>query len=686
MSCVTLLETQPPRPPVAKKIPKVDVLHGERRVDDYFWLREKTNPAVLAYLKAENAYTARIMKPTQKFQQALYKEMLGHIKETDLSVPFRYGGFWYYSRTEKGKQYPILCRKRGSLDATEEVTLDLNQLARGRKFLALGVYEVSDDGNLLAYSIDTTGFREYTLYVKDLRTGKPGPEKIPKTGSVAWAADNLTFFYTVEDEAKRQYRLFRHRLGAAKDELIFEEKDELFDIAVDRSRSKVFLFLASTSKTTTEFRYLAAAGPDAAWQIVAPREHDHEYDVDHHGDKFYIRSNKGGRNFQLVTAPIADPRPANWTVLVPHRTNVMIEGVELFASHCVLLERENALPRVTITDLNGGASQRIEFPEPAYEVEPENNPEWETTAFRYAYQSFVTPQSVYDYDRATHTAKLLKRTEVPHYDAAQYESERIFATASDGTRIPISLVYRKGFKHDGSAPLSLDGYGSYGIVNDVRFSASRLALLDRGVVFAQAHIRGGGELGKLWHDQGRMMNKKNTFTDFIAAAEFLLAEKYTARDRLIITGGSAGGLLMGAVMNLRPDLFKAVVTRVPFVDVINTMLDETLPLTVTEFEEWGNPKKKDEYDYLKTYSPYDNLRPAAYPAMLVKTSINDSQVMYWEPAKFVARLRALKTDANPLLLQINLHAGHGGSSGRYDYLKEIAFNYAFILDQAGIHQ
>ncbi|HEY6170048.1 MAG TPA: S9 family peptidase [Verrucomicrobiae bacterium] len=675
---------KPVQPPVAKKIPKVDVLHGDRRVDDYFWLREKTNPAVMKYLRAENAYTDAVMKPTEKFQGALYKEMLAHIKETDFSVPVRYRGWWYYSRTEKGKQYPIHCRKRGSLDAPEEVILDLNQLARGKKFLAVAAFEVSDDGNLLAYSLDFTGFRDYTLFTKDLRTGKVGVEKIPKTGTVAWAADNRTLFYTVEDEAKRQYRLYRHRLGQVNDELIFEEKDELYDIAVARSRSKEFLFLDSTSKTTTEVRYLGASQPEAAWKIIAPRQHEHEYDVDHHGDTFYIRSNKGGRNFGLYTAPVAKPGSDKWTVLIPHRTNVMIEGVELFASHYVVLERENALPRVTITDLNSGKSQRIQFDEPAYEVEPENNPEWETGTFRYAYQSFVTPKSVFDFDLKTRQSKLLKRIEVPGYDAAQYQSERIFATAKDGTRVPISLVYRKGFKRDGAAPLLLDGYGSYGIVNDVRFSSSRLALLDRGVVFAQAHIRGGGELGKVWHDQGRMMNKKNTFADFIAAADFLVRQKYCARERLVITGGSAGGLLMGAVLNLRPDLCKAVMTRVPFVDVINTMLDETLPLTVSEFEEWGNPKKKSEYDYMRSYSPYDNVRAAAYPSMLVKTSINDSQVMYWEPTKYVAKLRALKSDTNPLLYHINLSAGHGGSSGRYDYLKETAFDYAFILGQVGI--
>jgi len=675
----------PPAPPAAAKKPKVDELHGLRLVDDYFWLREKTNPAVIAYLNAENAYTDAVMKPTEKFQAALYKEMLGRIKETDLSVPYRDNGWFYYSRTEKGKQYPILCRRKGSLAAKEEVMLDLNQLARGHTFLGLGTSSVSEDGNLLAYSLDVTGFRQYTLHVKNLATGEVLPEKIEKTGSVAWAADNRTLFYTVEDEAKRQYRLCAHRLGGEKDELIYEEKDELFDIALGRSRSREFLFLGSTSKTTSEFRYLRADHPNGAWKVILPREAEHEYDVDHHGDFFYLRTNKGGRNFRLVKAPISDPRPEKWQEVVPHRPDVMLAGMEFFENFRVLEEREAGLPQLSVTDLRTGQTRRITFPEPAYDIYSAENAGWNATAFRYGYQSLVSPRSIYDFDMEQGGSTLLKCTEVlGGYDPANYQSERVFATATDGTRVPISLVYKKMTRLDGSAPLLLDGYGSYGIPNDVNFSSSRLSLLDRGFIFAIAHIRGGGELGKPWHDQGRMMQKKNTFTDFIACAEFLLARKYTAKDRLIITGGSAGGLLMGAVTNLRPDLFKAVVSQVPFVDVINTMLDESLPLTVSEFEEWGNPKKKAEYDYLAGYSPYDNITAKDYPVMLVKTSLNDSQVMYWEPAKYVAKLRALKTDGNPLLLKINMGAGHGGASGRYDYLHEIAFTYAFILGQVNI--
>ncbi|MBI3879414.1 MAG: S9 family peptidase [Verrucomicrobia bacterium] len=674
-----------PQPPVAKKIPHTTNVHGLTLTDDYFWLREKENRAVLKHLKAENDYTEALMKPTKKLQAALYTEMVARIKETDTSAPVKDGEWWHYTRTVKGKQYPIICRKFRSLDAKEEIVLDLNQLARGHKYLGLGEFDYSDDENLLAYSLDFTGFRQYTLFVKDLRTGKLGPEKIEKTGSVSWAADNRTLFYTVEDEAKRQYRAYRHTLGAKKDELIFEEKDELFDVHVDRTRSKEFLFLGSVSKTTTEFRSLRANDPLGKWKLVAKREQDHEYYPDHHGDKFFIRSNKGGRNFQLVTAPVSDPKPANWAVLVPHDPKVMLMDAELFADHYVLHEREDGLPQLRITDFTGGASHRIAMPEPTYEVSPELNPEFGSRKFRYEYQSLVTPRSIYEYDLATKTAKLLKVQEIPSgYRAEDYATERIFATAGDGTRVPASVVFKKSTARDGSAPLLLDGYGSYGLPNEAEFSSTRLSLLDRGFIFAIAHIRGGGEMGKPWHDAGRMMNKRNTFTDFIAAAEHLVAKRYTSRERLMIEGGSAGGMLMGAVLNMRPDLFHAVVMQVPFVDVMNTMLDESLPLTVTEFEEWGNPKQRAAFDYMMSYSPYDNVRAQKYPAVLVETSLFDSQVMYWEPAKFVAKLRALKTDENPLLMKVNLAAGHGGASGRYDYLKEIAFTYSFLLWQAGM--
>jgi len=672
-------------PPVAKKAPHEVKLHGERRVDDYFWLREKTNAAVLAHLRSENAYTDAVLKPTAKFQASLYKEMLSRIKETDSSVPHRMGGWLYYSRTEKGKQYPILCRKSPAPGAKEVVLLDLNQLGKGKPYVALGASDVSDDGHLLAYSLDFTGFRQYTLFVKDLRTGRLLADRAEKVGTVTWAADNKTLFYTVEDDAKRQYRLHRHELGARKDPLVFEEKDELFDIDVGRTRSKAFLLCSSGSKTSDEVRYLRADDPGGEWKVISKREADHEYDVDHHGELFYIRSNKGGRNFHLATAPVKDPSQKNWQVVVTHRPKVMIAGVDLFKDHSVLLEREDGLPHLRVTELKTGINWRVELPEPVYDVYPAENEEFDTATLRYTYESLGTPRSTFDLDLVRRTSSLLKRQEVPGtFNPDDYRTERLHAAAPDGTKVPISVVYHKGTRRDGSAPLLLDGYGAYGSPNDVGFSSSRLSLLDRGFIFAIAHIRGGGELGKPWHDDGRMMNKKNTFTDYIACADFLVAEKFTRRDRLMITGGSAGGLLMGAVLNARPDLCKAAVLHVPFVDLINTMLDESLPLTITEFEEWGNPKKKSEFDYLRTYCPYSNLRATAYPAMLVKTSLNDSQVMYWEPAKYVAKLRTLKTDANPLLLKINMDAGHGGSSGRYDHLKEIALDYAFLLSQAGI--
>jgi oligopeptidase B len=676
-------------PPMAQKVPHAKVLHGERRVDNYFWLREKTNPAVREYLEAENAYCNAVMKPTEGFQEKLYREILSHIKETDLEVPYRENGWFYYSRTEQGKQYSIHCRKRGSLDAPEEVTLDLNELAKTEKYLRLGAYDVSDDGHLLAHSFDRTGFSDYTLQIKDLRSGQVLPERVERIRSVAWATDNRTLFYTLQDDAKRAYRLYKHRLGTpvAQDELVFEEKDERFNVSLGRSRSRRFVLLTVGSLTASEVRYLSADQPDGVWKLIAPRRQDHEYDVEHHGDFFYIRSNDKGRHFRLVKAPVDDPVEARWQEVVPHRPEVMLEGHFLFSRHYVLFEREGGLPHLRITDLSDGKSHRVAFPEAVYSAFPHVNPEFDTGVFRYGYQSLVTPGSVFDYDMERREAKLLKQREVPGgYESSRYHTERLHATASDGTRIPVSLVYRADVKRDGRAPMWLTGYGSYGAPYSTGFSPARLSLLDRGVICAFAHIRGGGDLGKTWHDAGRMLNKRNTFTDFIAVAEHLMAQRYTSKERLVIEGGSAGGLLMGAVVNLRPDLFRAVIADVPFVDVINTMLDESLPLTVGEFEEWGNPKKPAEYAYMMTYSPYDNLRARRYPAMLVKTSFNDPAVMYWEPAKYVARLRTLKRDRNPLLFKTNLTGSHGGASGRYDRFREIAFDYAFLLTQVGIRE
>jgi len=674
-------------PPVAEKQPKLNTIHGETRQDDYFWLREKTNPKVKEYLDGENAYSEQILAPTKPLQEALYKEMLSRIKETDLSVPYRKGEYFYYTRTEQGKQYPIYCRKKGSLNAAEEITIDLNKLAEGKVFMGLGAYSVNDDGNLLAYSTDTTGFRVYNLNIKDLCTDSLLPDEAKDVGSVVWANDNRTVFYTTKDHAKRPYRLHHHILGATSDDLLYEEKDEMFSVYAWRTRSKAYIMMYLGSLTTTEVRYIKADEPTSDWKIVAQRLQDREYDVDHHGDLFYLRVNDTGKNFRLVSAPVNDPKKETWKEIVPHRSDVMLEGMDFFANHYVVYERKNGLPEIRITELKTGKTHGVTFPEPVYSAFPSTNEEWNAIALRYSYQSLVTPSSIFDWDMNTQKSTLLKQTEVlGGYDATQYTSERLYATAKDGARIPISLVYKKGFKHNGHSPILLNGYGSYGSSFSVNFSSNRLSLLNRGFVVAIAHIRGGGEMGKAWHDQGRMMHKMNTFTDFIAAAEYLIEQKYTSQDRLVIEGGSAGGLLMGAVTNLRADLFKAVVSHVPFVDVINTMLDASLPLTVGEYEEWGNPNKKQEYDYMKQYCPYTNLTAKAYPTILVKTSFNDSQVMYWEPAKYVAKMRSLKTDRNPLLLVTNMGAGHGGASGRYDRLKEIALDYAFMLEQMGIKQ
>ena len=627
------------------------------------------------------------MKATEPLQASLYSEMLGRIKETDLSVPYRKGNDYWYSRTEKGKQYSILCRRRGSLEAPEEVVLDQNVLAKGEKFFALGDVEVSDDGNLLAYTTDVTGFREYTLFVKDLRTGKLGKERIPKVSSVAWAANNETLFYVTDDAAKRPYRLYRHALGAerAADTLVFEEKDEKFALDVSRSRSKAYVFVDSSSHTTSEVGFISADEPSSDLRVIVPREKDREYEVDHRGGAFFVRINDTGRNFRVVMMAAGDSRRDNWKEIVAHREDVMIEGIDVFAGHLVLFERQDGLRHFRVLSFTTGDTHRIEFPEPVYAAFGAENREFDTTLFRFRYQSLVTPESVFDYDVEKRERKLLKQTEVlGGYDPSRYASERIHAKAADGTLVPVSIVYRKGLARDGRNPLLLMGYGSYGSSSNATFSSNRVSLLDRGVVYAIAHVRGGGEMGKKWHDDGRMLAKKNTFTDFIAVAEHLVREKWTSSDRLAIEGGSAGGLLIGAVVNMRPDLFRVAISRVPFVDVINTMLDPTLPLTVGEFEEWGDPRVKEHFDYMMSYSPYDNIAAKAYPAMLVKTSFNDSQVMYWEPAKYVARLRATKTDSNPLVFKVNMAGGHGGSSGRYDRLKETAFDYAFLLTQLGL--
>jgi oligopeptidase B len=677
-----------PAPPAAKKVPHVTEINGHKMVDNYAWLREKSNPEVRAYLEQENAYTDAVMKPTEPFQKKLYDEMLSRVKETDVEVPYREGDYFYYIRFEAGKQYPIRCRKKAGDDAPEEVLLDVNQLAQGQAFMTIQAFAVSPDGNQLAYSYDNTGFRQFTLAVKDLRTGKTLADHAERVGSVVWASDNQTIFYTQEDPvSKRQYRVYRHAAGSTSpDVLAYEEPDERFTVEAYKSRSQAFIFIVSRSHTTSEARYIPATQPDGDWHVLEPRKAGVEYYPDHNADSFYIRVNDTGRNFRLVTAPITDPGAKSWHEIMAHNPDIMLDEMDLFRNFLVLYEREGGLPQIRVIDLRDGQSKRIAFPEQAYAAYPYVNRVYDTTEFRYGYQSPITPPSVFSYDMEKGTSTLLKQKEVPGgYDPKKYQVEQIYAVASDGVKVPISVLHLKGAKLDGTGALYLYGYGSYGISLDSFFNSNIFSMVDRGVVTAVAHIRGGGEMGKAWHDAGRMMNKKTTFTDFIACAEDLTKRGYGSKDRLVIEGRSAGGLLMGAVLNMRPDLFKAALVGVPFVDVMNTMLDESLPLTVGEFEEWGNPKEKAAFDYMITYSPYDNIEAKAYPNMLVKTSFNDSQVMYWEPAKYVAKMRATRTDKNILLLKTNLSpAGHGGASGRYDRLKESAFDYSYILTQMGI--
>ncbi len=673
-------------PPVAKRIEHREERHGETVVDEYYWLRDKASPEVIQYLEAENAYTEAVTKDLQPFADLLYQEMLGRIRQTDLSVPVRRGDYLYYARTEEGRQYTIQCRKKGNMEAGEEILLDLNELAEGLQFLSLGSSSVSNSQDLLAYTTDITGFRQYTLHVKDLKTGATLSDTAERVTSLAWAADDATIFYTTEDAiTKRSDRFWRLSLGSASPELVYEEPDELFRIGCGRTKDRQFILLESAATDSREYRYAPASQPLAPFQVLVPREKDHKYDLEHRDGLFYIRTNRDAKNFRVVTAPVANPEPANWREFIPHRPDVLLEALEMFRDYLVAVDKAEAVNHLRIHNFSTGEWRNLSFPEPVYAAFPAGNVEYDTSLLRYSYQSMITPPSVFDFDMATQEKTLLKQQEVlGGYDPAQYVSERLWATARDGVRVPVSMVYKRGFPRDGASPLFLYAYGSYGIGMPAGFSSHRLSLLDRGMAYAIAHIRGGDEMGEAWHDDGMLMKKTNTFFDFIDTAEFLIQEKWTSPDKLVIEGGSAGGLLMGAVVNLRPDLFRAVHTAVPFVDVMNTMMDASLPLTVGEYLEWGDPNERAAYDYMRSYSPYDNLTARSYPAILVTTSLNDSQVMYWEPAKYVARLRTLKTDKNPLLLKINMGAGHGGSSGRYDKLRETAFEYAWLLRQVGI--
>lgn len=675
-------------PPVAEKHPQSLITHKDERIDNYFWLRERQNPKTIAYLEAENAYTEAMMQHTELLQTNLYNEMLARIKETDLSVPYQQGDYYYYSRTETGKSYPIHCRKKGSLEAQEEILLDQNQLAQGHEYFSLGTFKVSPNHQILAYSIDTSGSEQYTLFFLDLTTKELYPEKITDTYfSLAWGNDNSTIFYTKVDATNRPYQLLRHTLGSeSKDDLIYEEPDDSYFLSVGRTRSQAYIVMSLGSKITSEVHYLDASNPLGDFQVIHPRQQGMEYDIEHHQDYFYIVTNEEAINFKLVKTPVTTPAKSNWQTVIEHREDILLSSVIAFADYLVIVERKAGLPIMRVQKFATAQEQNIPFPEPTYAISLGNNPEFNTTKLRFNYTSLITPSSVFDYDMATGERELKKETEVMGgYNRNQYASEWIFAKAADGTLIPISLVYKKGLKKDGKNPLFLTGYGSYGASYPASFSSSRLSLLNRGVAIAIAHIRGGGEMGRKWYEDGKFLHKTNTFTDFIACAEHLIAQKWTSSNHLAISGGSAGGLLMGAVINMRPELFKVVIAAVPFVDVVTTILDTSLPLSAMEWEEWGNPNDPVYYDYMKSYSPYDNVKAQDYPHLLIIAGLNDSRVKYWEPAKWAAKLRELKTDNNLLLLKTNMGAGHGGASGRYESLKEAAFEYAFVLDRLGLN-
>ncbi|MBF9253983.1 S9 family peptidase [Pontibacter sp. 172403-2] len=675
-----------PQPPVAAKKPKELTTLGHTRVDNYYWLNERENPEVIAYLEAENKYTSQMLENTEDLQQQLYQEIIGRIKQQDESVPFKDDGYWYYTRYEAGREYPVYVRKKGTLEAPEQVMVNANERAEGLEYYAAAGMNVSPDNRLLAFGEDTVSRRKYTIRFKDLSTGKLLADAIPNTtGAAVWANDNKTVFYTMKDPALRSYKIFKHTLGTptAEDKQVYHEADETFSTFVYKTKSDKYLIIGSNSTMANEYRFLDADNPNGTFKVIQPRERGLEYSVDHFGDKFYIVTNKdGATNFKLMQTPVSKPGKANWKDVIPPREDVLLEGIEIFRDYLALQERKNGLSQIRIKKWNDPkADYYIDFGEEAYTAYISTNPDFDSKTLRYEYSSLTTPNSTYDYNMQTKQQELLKRQEVVgDFDPANYEAKRIYATAQDGTRIPISLVYRKGLELDGNNPALIYGYGSYGNSTNPSFSSVRLSLLDRGFVYAIAHIRGGQEMGRQWYENGKLLKKKNTFTDFIDASEYLITQKYTSPDKLFAMGGSAGGLLMGAVVNMRPDLYKGVIAAVPFVDVVTTMLDTSIPLTTGEFDEWGNPAQQPYYDYMLSYSPYDNVEAKDYPNMLVTTGLHDSQVQYWEPAKWVAKLRDMKTDNNMLLLHTNMAAGHGGASGRFERYKETAMEYAFLLN------
>ncbi|MBB6610947.1 S9 family peptidase [Pontibacter sp. Tf4] len=681
-----------PQPPVAKKVPKELTQHGHTRIDNYYWLNQREDPEVIAYLNAENAYTKQMLAHTEDLQKKLYNEIVGRIKQNDESVPFKDDGYWYYTRYEAGKEYPIYARKKGTLDAPEEIMVNANERAEGLSYYAAAGMNVSPNNQLLAFGEDTVSRRKYTIRFKDLKTGKFLPDQIPNTtGAAVWANDNKTVYYTMKDPALRSYKIFKHTLGtpSSQDKEVYHEADETFSTYVYKTKSDKYIIIGSGSTLSNEYRYLDADNPNGTFKVIQPRERGLEYSIDHFGDKFYIVTNKdGATNFKLMQTPVSKSGKANWKDVIPHRADVLLEGIEIFKDYLALQERKNGLTQIRVMKWNDPKTDYyIDFGEEAYTAYISVNPDFDSKELRYEYSSLTTPNSTYDYNMQTREKELLKRQEVVgDFDPARYESRRIYATADDGTKIPISLVYRKGLERNGNNPTLLYAYGSYGNSMNPGFSSVRLSLLDRGFVYAIAHIRGGQEMGRQWYEDGKMLKKKNTFTDFIDASEYLIEQKYTNLDKLFAQGGSAGGLLMGAVVNMRPELYKGVIAAVPFVDVVTTMLDTSIPLTTGEFDEWGNPAEKQYYDYMLSYSPYDNVEAKAYPNMLVTTGLHDSQVQYWEPAKWVAKLRDMKTDNNMLLLHTNMEAGHGGASGRFERYKETALQYAFLLNLVNQNQ
>ena len=676
-------------PPMAQTIPATLEEHGRSRIDPFYWLSQRDDPDVMTYLEEENDYAREVMAHRATFEEILFQEIKGRIKQTDLSVPYKLDDYYYYTRYEEGKEYPLYCRKRETFDAREELMLDVNALAEGHEFFAIGGTAVSFAQDLLAYAFDTQGRRIYTVRFKNLTTGEVLEDVLERvTGNLAWTNDNRTLFYGKQDpHTLRAFQVFRHRLGGdpSSDNLVFQEEDETFSTTVFKTKSKQYLMIASHQTVSTEYRYLTADNPNGEFSVFLPRERHHEYDVDHYGDRFYIRTNWEARNFRLMKTPLRQTDRSSWEEVLPHRDDVLLESFEIFRDFLVTEERHQGLVRLRVIPWNGEAEHDVDFGEPAYSAALEENFDFNTSTVRYGYASMTTPDSVYDYDMNTRETVLLKREEIlGGFEISRYATERTWGTASDGTRIPISLVYRKNLRKPWGNPLLLNGYGAYGISLDADFRSPRLSLLDRGFMFAVAHVRGGEELGREWYETGKLFHKKNTFTDFIACAEHLVQQGYAAKEHVYAMGGSAGGLLMGAVVNTRPDLFHGIVAQVPFVDLMTTMLDTTIPLTTGEYDEWGDPNRKEDYEYMLSYSPYDNVTEQTYPHLLVTTGLHDSQVQYWEPAKWVAKLRRVKTGGNRLLLRTNMDAGHGGASGRFQRYKELAFIYTFLLDLAGL--